>query len=284
MLLERGADPNDLFLGSADRPLLWVASQPIGPRDGSVGRSAVRRSGGMPLLKRVWERIMTPAQRRADGADGLLVAVRSDNVPAVEYLLDHGVDVDAERAMPLAPVNLDVFAHVVPPAAPRPAAAEPRQPLLAAAAATGDTALVGLLLRRGAAADARDSRGETPLMVACGGKLGPVEQLIAAGSDLNAADGAGMTPLMHAVVNPDRRERSAIVRLLLTRGADPKARDRRGRSVLDVAMTLPPPPSHWALGPPVPLSVLRMERRAMSRNPQAEIEALLVSAGTRTSR
>jgi Ankyrin repeats (many copies) len=76
--------------------------------------------------------------------------------------------------------------------APQPAA-------LQFAAASGDTAQTTALLNQGAALDARDDHGRTPLMLAVmQGRLDVVRLLLNRGADPNIADSAGRTPLQQA--------------------------------------------------------------------------------------
>jgi hypothetical protein len=70
---------------------------------------------------------------------------------------------------------------------------------LRSAAAQGDVAQATSLLNQGAAIDARDEAGRTPLMLAVTqGRLEIVRLLLARGADPNAADNAGRTPLQQA--------------------------------------------------------------------------------------
>ena len=70
---------------------------------------------------------------------------------------------------------------------------------LQSAAARGDVAQATSLLNQGAAIDARDEAGRTPLMLAVTqGQLEIVRLLLARGADPNAADNAGHTPLQQA--------------------------------------------------------------------------------------
>jgi hypothetical protein len=76
--------------------------------------------------------------------------------------------------------------------APQPAA-------LQSAAASGDTVQTTALLNQGAALDARDEHGRTPLMLAVmQGRLDVVRLLLDRGADPNIADSAGRTPLQQA--------------------------------------------------------------------------------------
>jgi hypothetical protein len=88
--------------------------------------------------------------------------------------------------------------------APQPAA-------LQSAAASGDTAQTTALLNQGAALDARDDHGRTPLMLAVmQGRLDVVRLLLNRGADPSIADGAGRTPLQQAK-QQNLREISALL-------------------------------------------------------------------------
>jgi ankyrin repeat protein len=104
---------------------------------------------------------------------------------------------------------------------------------LHAAVRAGDLPEVKRLLAAGAAVDARDDLGSTPLLDAAW--LGYTEIgdfLIRHGADINAKHGeAGSTPLQYAVLTG----RPAMVRLLLEAGARTDGSYRDGQSVLHVA-------------------------------------------------
>jgi ankyrin repeat protein len=70
---------------------------------------------------------------------------------------------------------------------------------LLSAAAAGDVARAAVLLDEGGAADARDERGRTPLMLAVmQNRPEVVRLLLDRGADPNAADSRGRTPLQQA--------------------------------------------------------------------------------------
>ena len=94
--------------------------------------------------------------------------------------------------------------------------------LLAVAAARNAADTVRQLLENGHAVDQRDRRGMTALMAAARtGATDAMAALLDAGADPNARDDAnGWTPLMHAI----HKRQAAAVRLLLERGADPNTR------------------------------------------------------------
>ncbi len=89
------------------------------------------------------------------------------------------------------------------------------------------------LLARGARPDSGTNDGTTPLMLAAqvGWREG-AEQLLARGASVNLGNSRGETPLMLAVQRYDL----AMVRLLLSQGADPNQTDNvSGNSAIDYA-------------------------------------------------
>ena len=139
---------------------------------------------------------------------------------------------------------------------------------LADAASAGDLDRVTSLLRDGADSNARNVNGFTPLICAAReGQIEIVRKLIEAGADPNLGGGVnGWRPLMHAIhknqqksvealldsganVNASGPHRdsalmmaagygmSDLVRLLLRRGADPRARTVDGETALSLAVS-----------------------------------------------
>jgi len=89
------------------------------------------------------------------------------------------------------------------------------------------------LLAHGAPVDARDSAGDTPLILAARRGAGPViEVLLAAKADPNATDRRGGTALMLAVAAAG----PAAVELLLQHGASLQAKNAQGLTSLDLAV------------------------------------------------
>ena len=99
------------------------------------------------------------------------------------------------------------------------------------AAALGSIESMRLLLDAGADPNAANDFGATPLMW-CAGDAAKVRLLLAKGANANALSKLGRTPLMIAAAYDGAMETS---RLLIEKGADVKARDKSGVSVLEQA-------------------------------------------------
>ena len=138
--------------------------------------------------------------RRADGASALLWAAHWSELELVDRLIRAGADVNAAND------------HDVTP--------------LALACENTNEALVGRLLEAGANPDVAQTSGLTPLMIAARtGAGGIVEALLARGANVNAATATTeQTALMWAIAEGHRD----IARVLLAKGADPRAMSRRG--------------------------------------------------------
>jgi ankyrin repeat protein len=93
---------------------------------------------------------------------------------------------------------------------------------------------VKTLLQKGADPNAKDARDATALMWAIP-DLAKVRALVAAGADVNArSSNRGLTPLLIASSYPGTVE---ILKLLLAKGADLRARTKSGQSALTLAAT-----------------------------------------------
>jgi ankyrin repeat protein len=104
---------------------------------------------------------------------------------------------------------------------------------LFAAAARGDAARIEALLAKGAAPDARDAEGRTPLMHAA--LRLAAEALLAAGARPDARDGDGRTALHHACA----RGHDGVAHRLLEAGLDLLDRDGQGRNALQLVLRAP---------------------------------------------
>src|SRR5262249_19526318 len=107
------------------------------------------------------------------------------------------------------------------------------------AAKNGDVELMRILAAGGADPNRRTRGGMTPLLFGMGpGRrkstretLEAMAVCVSAGADVNAANDAGETPLHAAALQND-----AVVRFLAEHGAKLDARDKNGRTPLDVAL------------------------------------------------
>lgn len=93
------------------------------------------------------------------------------------------------------------------------------------AAKADDVATIERLLAAGAALDARDARGYSPLMLAAySGSAAAFDRLLAAGADPNSADDGGNSVLMGACF----KGHLSIIGRLLDAGADATAKNAAG--------------------------------------------------------
>jgi len=105
----------------------------------------------------------------------ICIAAQGGHVEMAEFLMAHGVDVNA--------------GHPQPGCTP-----------LHQAAQEGKAEMARFLLSKGAKVDAKDARGQTPLHAAAWwGRADVAAVLIAGGADVSATDGAGHTPLAVAL-------------------------------------------------------------------------------------
>ena len=251
--------------GDGEALSMVLASSPIAARAAAIDATE-HRSGETPLYAatRVGSlramRALLAAGAHADaacaertgGATPLHAAAWSTRLDLIEALLDAGAPPDAQRIV-------DGVSGVTPLHLAAGSGAISGGSCAAAAAAS-----VAALLRAGAAVDARDGRGRTPLMAAAeagndstmvtllragaapnavdvhgDSALGSrarsaaaVAALVAAGADVRARHAkSGETPL-HAACAAGL---SAVAVALLAAGADASARDASGRTPADVA-------------------------------------------------
>ena len=86
----------------------------------------------------------------------------------------------------------------------------------------GDEVYLRFLLQKGADANLRDGKGNTPLLLAVTlGQTNMIPILTAAGANPNLANSAGETPLIRAV----QRRDVGMIRVLLAENADPDQAD-----------------------------------------------------------
>jgi ankyrin repeat protein len=162
------------------------------------------RAGDKEGVRRLLRQGANVNARTEDGTTALMHATAVGDTQLLRMLLDHGADVNARN----------------------------KAGATALMWASGDLDKVRALVDRGADVNARADSGRTPLMIAVGspGAADAVKLLIEKGADVRYSH-QGFTVLMAAAEGSDR----AVVRLLLARGADVKARNRAGWTALHAA-------------------------------------------------
>ena len=161
-------------------------------------------------------------------------------IDAVTALLEAGADVNAANRRRSTPLHwaIDDEAKVrlllARGAAVNAKQVEGRTPLFLATSLGSGLPTLRLLIGRGADPNIATLNGQTPLMVAANrGDIEAVRALLDAKADVNAKNGAGETPLMFAAGDGNPQ----LVRLLLERGADARIRSKRGETALGDAAT-----------------------------------------------
>lgn len=162
-------------------------------------------------------------------------------IDTMTYLLESGADLAAKNRRGSTPLHWAIHDEAkVRLLLGRGAAINARQvegrtPLYQAASLGNATAIVKLLLANGADPQIAAANGRTPLMAAAGrGDVEAMTLLLNAKAAVDAKDGAGDTALILASGDGNPQ----AVRLLLERGADAKARTKRNETALGNAGTV----------------------------------------------
>jgi ankyrin repeat protein len=172
----------------------------------------------------------------------LHIAAKDGFAEAVVLCLNNGANIEAvdypARMTPLHRAAFDGCAEVVKLLINGGANLEAREMLegtvlgSAIHAETNRKSIVIMLLAAGAAVDARDKHGKTPLFEAVRkGQLDTVKVLLDNGADITVRDIIGFTPLHQAAYNGQ----AAIAELLIEHDAELNARDKDGATPLDIA-------------------------------------------------
>jgi ankyrin repeat protein/mono/diheme cytochrome c family protein len=171
--------------------------------------------------------------RSADGSgsSALMHAAYAGSVETMEALLDAGADVKASNGRKATalhwaiadPAKMKLL--VIKGADVNAKTVEGRTALHAAVMLPAGAPVVKLLLEVGADVDARTIVGTTPLFGAAFTGVEHTRLLLDKGANPNAVSQTGATPLMST-------HDSDVVSLLVSRGADVKARSKRGETAL----------------------------------------------------
>jgi len=163
--------------------------------------------GDIAMIKLLLEYGADPDIRDNEGNTALMNACYGGYTETVELLLNCGVDPNIRNKD-----GATAFIH---------------------ATWHGHTETSRLLLKYKADIDMADSRGDTPLMIACknpDGKRDLITMLITAGANLEKINNCGMTALMYLA----RNGYTGLMKLLIKDGADMNIKDAQGRTALDI--------------------------------------------------
>jgi ankyrin repeat protein len=223
-------------------PLLSVAQTPHDTTGGGFSPlMTAALTGSLDDMRHLIDQGANVNYADADSLTALWLAIPDS--AKTELLLQHGANpslLSKDHYSPLVklvnfPGTTGLFRDLVAHGAD-PKKAAPDNSLLYMAAATGDTALVGLLLRYGFLPNDTVSYGDYPLNSATTYRTFPtIKMLIDNGANPNVAlpkavlpNIIGMTPLMLAAVADDERS----FNYLLDHGADVNARSATGYTAL----------------------------------------------------
>jgi ankyrin repeat protein len=157
-LVEAKADPNAQVIYPVAGPVGQVHISFI--RTGSSALHIAASTGNVALLSALLDHGGNPDLIREDGHSPLSLAVQVDSLPLVQLLASRGVNL-GRTYTPADPIVESYRQDGTTDAKPR-----GDQTLLHIAAAAGASSVVPFLASKGLSMDAKDSSGETPLMLA----------------------------------------------------------------------------------------------------------------------
>ncbi|MBI1761137.1 MAG: ankyrin repeat domain-containing protein [Acidobacteria bacterium] len=224
-LLKKGADPNVsnragltplmLAVGDPEKLALLLESGAKVNAVSAEGKSALllaaAQKRALPAVKLLLRKGAQVNQQDKRGGTALLMAARNGDVETLQLLLERGADTQAiwkEGSVP--PENgtnaLDLACY------------------------SQNAAAVKLLLARGVN---MDKRGRPLIFATMHGSLDIAQLLLAAGMPVNVADPLVYTPLIYATQTENGN--LELLKLLLSKGADPQAKARDGNTALSFA-------------------------------------------------
>jgi ankyrin repeat protein len=241
-LLEMGADANRRNDANAT-PLMWAAAEfdktrlllehgaDVNARSSDMRTPlmiAARRPGNSATVKLLLDRGAKPNPNDHPGAESspLAEAATAGDAASVELLLTHGADVKAAGEPALAMSVVTRCARCFDLLIQREMEKDAYTGALTEVAGLGDLKAVRALLDHGAAVNAVDPFGRTPLMYAAGSDILPLDSvklLVERGADVNARDAhkgagdSGLTVLDIASLRGD----TPVVEFLKKSGAKP---------------------------------------------------------------
>jgi ankyrin repeat protein len=289
-LLTQHADVN-ATLSDGSTALLWAAHWDDAPlvdlllRAGAKAQAANRygisplleacENGDAAIVEKLLQAGADPNTAQPEGETALMTAARSGDVDSVRVLIDRGARVNAVESWR-------------------------GQSALMWAAAEKHADVVELLTERGADVNAQSRAfdfthikvkpGSVPMNYPRGGftallfaaredDLESGRVLLNAKADMNRGDPDGVTPLIEAIVN----FHFDFAAFLLEHGADPNARDHRGRSPLYAAVDIRSPDTSTRPDPRPPdkLGAIDLIKALLARgaNPNAPLIAPLPPRG-----
>jgi ankyrin repeat protein len=147
------------------------------------------------------------ANPNTDGGLALALAALSDNMEAVQALVDKGADVNAQAGLyRSAPIHW--------------------------ACKNGNLEMVAFLLSRGAHLNVVNDGGWTPLVAASTKNPDVARLLLSKGAPVDQRDGYGYTPLMYAAKGANLE----MIEVLLNAGANPNLQSPVGETAADLAV------------------------------------------------
>jgi ankyrin repeat protein len=227
--------------------LLDAGATPLArDREGDTALARAARAGHASTVQFLLKRGADPEQRNLQGATALFVATQANRTRIVQILAEAGAKTDAPGRSGVSPLsaaafngNLRLLEMFLARGADPSGRDATGKSAVVYAAARGFLPIVRRLLDAGVDPNQRYANDLTLLMWAAGHAhdapesdgLQVVELLLQKGAPVNAVDDRGRTALMNAA----ELGHAAIVRRLLSAGADPTLRDKDGKTAADLA-------------------------------------------------